>query len=850
MFRFFLPFLAIYSLSAQVTVEVYAGAGIRSGVPVAEAGTGTLGNPAWDPEGNLVFPDLFNDVVWRIRGDGIAEVIAGTGESGFSGDGGPATAARLYYPHIVAYDPAGNLYIADRSNFRIRRVDPQGIITTVAGDGIVPRAGMDRDGPALLRSVDPYFNTLVFSPQGELHFISGQQILRLTGSGLLEAVTASPDCSSCSTTNDAPAAATRLRNPTLIAFDGAGNLYVADDYGSHVRRISVDGKITAFAGYGASAGNSYPSHDGELATNAFFFAVEGLATDTAGNVYIAHRSAVPDVHRIQRVGSDGILHTVLEGSGGLLLHDPQGRIVFRDGNVFRAADGGAVVATLPDFTPSAAPGGTPAQDTLLLRPYAIAVNHQGEVYFAENDACRIRRIGHDGLLETVAGGSCDAAQPGPHGASSMAFDSQDQLWIRDRGYTFTVAPDGTVTTLPVRRDLGVEPDIALDAKDRLYVMGADYLNRLELDDTVLPIVRPPNYTGPPPPAADVNRPFAIGTDPDGNVVFAADPGGVVYRINDDGSVTELDRGVQFSVYHRLAIDRTGRIWNENGFVSGSAWFTVGTYGRFRIGDGLAQPALFRFSDSEFSPDGDLYGISDNRILKLSGLGPKPTPAIAAVVNAASFTNGPISAGEIVSIFGANFGTDTLQTSTPDNNTVPPVLGRTKVLFGPTPGRITAIAPNQINVIVPHYYLPSGSVDVVVQVDDAVSAPVSIPVADRAFALFPTLLNQDNSLNSATHPAQPGTVVQLFGTGEGELTPELPDGALVISTPYPTPGVAVTVRIGGQDAEVLYAGSAPYLPSGVFQINARVPVTLAPGSAAVEVSIGGSPGSGNTTVAVQ
>lgn len=148
---------------------------------------------------------------------------------------------------------------------------------------------------------------------------------------------------------------------------------------------------------------------------------------------------------------------------------------------------------------------------------------------------------------------------------------------------------------------------------------------------------------------------------------------------------------------------------------------------------------------------------------------------------------------------------------------------------------------------------------IVDVDSVTSQPVTVPVAPAAFGLSTAdgsgtgqgaILNQDGSYNSASNPAARGTIVTLFGTGEGVTSPALPDGALEISTPYSAPTLPVTVKFGDQTAQVPYAGAAPFLPTGVFQIDAAIPMEVAPGNVPISVSIGGIATTRDVTVAVK
>jgi uncharacterized protein (TIGR03437 family) len=155
-------------------------------------------------------------------------------------------------------------------------------------------------------------------------------------------------------------------------------------------------------------------------------------------------------------------------------------------------------------------------------------------------------------------------------------------------------------------------------------------------------------------------------------------------------------------------------------------------------------------------------------------------------------------------------------------------------------------------------VPGTSVQVRVQVDTNVSSPVIMPVvasvpdlytADESGSGPGIFINQDGSINSSTHPAPIGSVVAMYGTGEGFLSPRLPKGALVISTPYPTMPSTPTVTVAGQPAEVRYAGAAPFFPLGVFEIDVRIPPGVAAGNAPVSVTIGDRGTTRKVTVAV-
>ncbi len=237
------------------------------------------------------------------------------------------------------------------------------------------------------------------------------------------------------------------------------------------------------------------------------------------------------------------------------------------------------------------------------------------------------------------------------------------------------------------------------------------------------------------------------------------------------------------------------------------------------------------------------------------------PAINAIANAASFLHGPISPGELVTIFGTNIGPATGILFTPDNGHVDTTLGDTVVMFNNFAAPLIYVSATQINAIVPYEVPVNSSIEVTVKHANAVSASFLIASADTAPGLFSAnqsgngqgaILNSNLGANSANNPAPLGSVVSLFATGEGLLTPQPATGSMSgPSLPLPVPLSHVSVTIGGETADVSYAGEAPTLVSGVLQINAKIPTNIKSGNKLVVVTIGNS----NTklqsvTVAVQ
>ncbi len=329
---------------------------------------------AVDEAGNLFIADTWNQRIRRVDTSGIITTVAGTGEftkspnffegriGGYSGDGGPAVEARLNFPWAVAVDGAGNLYIADWGNHLIRRVDSRGVITTIAGTG--EGTGEER-----------YF-------QGGYGGYGG------------------------------PAVEARLNSPRGLALDNAGNLYVADSANHRIRRVDVSGIITTVAGVGREGYGVTYSGDGEPAVEARLRYPSSVAVDGAGNLYIGAGN-----RRIRRVDTSGII-TTIAGIGlgrfsrndgpanlaalGTFLHlamDGRGNLYIADTNHqhIRRIDSRGVITTIAGttnilgYTQTGFNGDSgPALEIRLANPIGIAVDKLGKVYFADTDNHRIR----------------------------------------------------------------------------------------------------------------------------------------------------------------------------------------------------------------------------------------------------------------------------------------------------------------------------------------------------------------------------------------------------------------------------------------------------------------------------
>ena len=365
---------------------------------------------------------------WRLNGTNlptdIITTFAGRTNAGFSGDLGPATNASLRAPIGVAFDAAGNLFIADTYNNRIRKVDTNGIITTVAGKGT--------SGP--LGDGGPATNASLVTPNG-------------------------------------------------VAVDGAGNLFIAETGNSHIRKVRTDGTIitvagTAFFGF---------SGDGGPATNAALHSPQGLAIDSFGNLLIADTGN----NRIREIRPDGIITTVAGkatlgalGDGAAAtnasLNAPTGICVDSAGNWFiadmnnsriRKVDTNGIISTVAGKSAFSFSGdGGPATNASMNHPLGVAIDSRGNLFIADSGNNRLREVTTDGVINTVAG-QATAGFSGDDGPATLAslnyptavaVEGADHVFIADsnnsRIRTVTVAgPELTLdqVTLAIAGDYDV-----------------------------------------------------------------------------------------------------------------------------------------------------------------------------------------------------------------------------------------------------------------------------------------------------------------------------------------------------------------------------------------------------------
>lgn len=574
------------SVFAQYTIQTVAGAGK---LPVPGEGISAtalrLVQPAAmsaDGAGTVFILDNYFQAVLRVDRDGSVTRFAGIGEDGFSGDEGPAWEARLRNPGGVLATPSGELYIADSSNGRVRKVNAEGIITTFAGGGPLARSG--DGGPAVSAGIgNPY--GLAVDDQGNLYFsdtfnhvvrkvsAADGTIITVAGSGVLGF-----------SGDNGPATEARLQRPLGIAVDRSGNLYIADSQNNRIRRVAAaTGIITTIAGMSQAGFNG----DNGPAVNAILNAPAGVAVADDGSVYIADTSN----GRIRQIRNGTI--TTIAGGGGNTSVDPVAAIraslgavnsvaLDGQGNLLIAETGFKRLRTLrledgmlQLFAGAAwvdSPGdGAEATSGILLSPVGVAVGADGTMFIADQLDHRVRAVDPSGVISTYAGnggltnsGDGEAAISVPVGQpSGLAIDSLGYFYVSTPSRIRRIAPladGGGITTYAGGPTTGFGGDegpavsarvffpqgLAFDGEDNLYI--ADTSNHrirkvIRSTGVIVTIAGTgtAGFSGDDGPAirANLSSPRGVAVDRDGNVYIADSSNNRVRKVDTSGIITTI-----------------------------------------------------------------------------------------------------------------------------------------------------------------------------------------------------------------------------------------------------------------------------------------------------------------------
>ena len=580
-------------------------------------------------------------------------------------------------------------------------------------------------------------------------------------------------------------------SPYGVTSDAFGNIYVADTGNGRIRRINPAGQMLTIMG----AGSALPL-TGTFDGNAFLFYPTGVAA-TGNGTFVVVDEYFGIVAMVNSVGTITLIPTANVGYLGL----PIG-IAVSGSNVYIADTFDNRIlkyngTTTSVFAGTGAPGFSgdngPANKATLFFPYAVAVDANNNVYIADTYNSAIRMVDTTGKITTIAG---MPGMPGFSGDGGLAANAQiffpTGLNVDGSG-NIEVTDNGNqrvriLKYQAIPADLTIQPDSTTKSANH----GSSTVIQLSLASMG-------GFAG------------------SANIVATA-PSGITVQFTPTVPVT-ITAGQTVVVAANVQIP------------------AATATGAYTISFALTAGAI-------------AHTVSVT--LNVTNL---PQFTSAGVVSAASFAGGGVSPGEIVAIFGQDMGPASVALGSFANGQLSTQAGGTQVTFGGVAAPIVYSLAGQVSAIVPYEVTgPVTQVQITYNGQTSPALPVAVvPAAPGIFTLpggsQAAALNADLSVNGAGNPAAKGSVVVLFATGEGQTNPGGVDGRLA-TTVFPAPQLPVTVTIGGQTAQILYAGAAPYEVAGVLQINVMVPSNIPSGAAQVSLQVGTQTSGGSASIVVQ
>jgi sugar lactone lactonase YvrE len=571
--------LSLIAFAQSGVITTYAGQGLATnGVLASGQPIGTPSSIAVDNTGGFYVAINSQHLVYYVTADGRISVVAGNGTLGFSGDGGGATSAQLLSPSGLALDAGGNLFISDSGNNRIRKVTPDGIISTLAGTGTADSAG--DSGPAALADLN-YPIGLAADGAGNLFIAdsSNNRVRKISPVGIITTLAGTGAGGFSGDT--ATATLSQLDHPTGVAVDAAGNVFIADSGNQRIREITTDGNINTIAGNGIRGYGG----DGGQATSAEFNNPAGLALDSAGNLYIADSYN----YRVRKLEGGTITTIAGNGTAGFsgdngsatsaALYLPISVSVETSGNLFiadyvslrvRKVTGTGVISTVAGTGIEGFSGdGGLAASALLYLPTGVGVDSAGSLFIADSSNARVRKVTTGGVISTVAGSGNQgsggdggqATSAGLKAPSGVAVDASGNLFIADYldQRVRKVTPGGVISTVAGTGVQGYSGDggpataaqlnepwgLAVDASGNLFV--ADLVNhciRMVTPDGVISTmagIGKPGFSGDGTLAAFAQLTFPVGVavDSSGNLFIADSGNHRIRKVNSAGIISTV-----------------------------------------------------------------------------------------------------------------------------------------------------------------------------------------------------------------------------------------------------------------------------------------------------------------------
>jgi uncharacterized protein (TIGR03437 family) len=811
---------------------------------------------ARDGAGNLYIGEIAR--IRKIDTHGVITTIAGTGVPGESGDGGVATAAEINYVGDIAIDSQGNLYFSE-DQVRIRRIAPDGTISSVAADDNA--AGLAFDLQDQLYVAEPNnARVRVITKDGSISTYAGTGSPGYGGEG-------------------GPATQAQLNQPVDLAFDASGNLYIAD--GQRVAKIDTHGVLTRIAG-DPSLAIGIPSQDEVPATQSSLTA-SSVATDPQGDVFVA-------TPRVRKITPDGIIHAFAgfeesnpqpftEACGdalkatvraGGMRADASGDVFFINllASRLEEATPAGKISTIAGAGPNLFTGdGGGAAAATFASPNAIAFDQQGNLYVADTNNNRIRRIDATGKVSTVVGSGGPVYNQDPacspdqssflRNPQGVAVDAASDIFIADTGKNrvLKVAPDGTQSVIATQ--LSSPQGVLADSAGNVFVTNSGNSALLKINPSgAIQTLWTNGAIGSMAMDNAGDLFFSAGTSVErissasgaispvagtGEFSFSAAPGGVspiqeiggasAVALDAAGSIYVADEGKaviqRISVHCALAVDGGATLRQPAGLAfdaKGNLYISDALQGTIWIG--APTPAPANESPTPYFGRTGIQSAAPANLVTL--IGEPPALPIEA----------PIAPGELLRIRGVCIGPfDPVFDGFGSGGALSTSAEGTQILFNGTAAPLIFVSSGQIIAEAP--FELDGQFQVPVELTyKGVAIQSSIPVQAANPAVFtvsnqpsgPAIaLNQDGTLNSAANPAPAGSIVVLYATGTGQTAPPGSDGAQPPGSVRPAPKLPVLVTIGSENADIFYAGDAPGFV-GLTQLNIGVPKSIVGGGA--------------------
>ena len=863
-------------------------AGRGDGGPAAKAQLSSPRGVAVDGSGNVYIADSGDSRVRKVSTDGTITTVAGGGSPTTGvGDGGPAVGAKLSQPYGIAVDRSGNIFIADAGAACIRKVGVDGVITTVAGGGKADRG----DGGLAVNATFSRPTGVAVDAAGNVYVADrlDYRIRRVNTAGIISTVAGGGD----SFRGDGdPATSARLYGPVSVAVDSAGRLFLTDEDNSYVFMVTPGGIILTVAGQVDGGGSSIG--DGGPATSASLRSPAGLAAGASGVVYVCDpgnqrvrlltpAGQTPTLYSIQTVagtsnfgfGGDGGLgvtaqlnspaRVAVDGSGNLYIADT------RNSRIRKLTAAGIISTVAGNGTYGFSGDGGLATKAQISFPLGVAVDSAGNVYIADFNNCRVRKVTPQGTISTVAGHYCSGPDPGDGGQATeakidapndVAVDAAGNLYVAESGHARIrkVTPAGIISTVAgngtegstgdggpaVKAQIESPRTVTVDSAGNIYTcrQRRGGIRRIAPDGTISTVAGSgyEGYYGDGGPAinASFNWPDGLAVDARGNLFIADSYNHRIRQVSPDGVIKTIAGGTERAGYSgdgAAALDAQ---------LSGPTGVAVDASGKIYVAD-----------------------CGNDRIRVL--IPPAGLPAITSggLISAGAFGGfTAVAPGSWIEIYGTNLASASRSWGGSDFDGVnaPTAIDGTSVTIGGQAAFVDYISPSQVNAQIPST-IGTGPQPVVLTNTLGSSPAFAVTVnrqqpgllAPSSFAIggkqFVAATFSDGSFvlppgaitGLAARRAIPGDTVTLWGIGFGAVIPGVQAGQIVQQST--SLAAAFHVFFGSTEATVTFAGLAP-ATMGLYQINVTVPNVASGDSVPLSFTLDGTPASQKLYTAIQ